>query len=191
MLALPAGALTEMVGKYVSEQTGMELKPDTYQAFMVVNDANDFVAGVVISNFRGNDCEVSAASETPQAWRPNVCRAIFSYIFNQLGCVRCTCITVKGNKRARAFMEALGFQLEGNLRMAFDGKRDALIYGLLKSECRFLKDENEEDDGQEIASSTAPSAGSVRDGTSAVVGEQAGGDSASEPEQDQSVHATG
>jgi hypothetical protein len=59
MIALPAGDLTSMVGQYVTEKTGMELKEGTYQAFMVVNDNGDFVAGVVISNFRGTDCEIS------------------------------------------------------------------------------------------------------------------------------------
>jgi RimJ/RimL family protein N-acetyltransferase len=140
MIALPAGPLTDMVGKYIMEKTGMELTSGMYQAFMVVNDQQDFVAGVVITNFRKTDCEISCASETPAAWRPTVCKAIFTYIFEQLDCVRCTSITVKGNKKARSFLEGLGFQLEGNVRLGYDGRRDALIYGLLRSECRFLND---------------------------------------------------
>jgi RimJ/RimL family protein N-acetyltransferase len=138
MEALPAGDLTEMVGKYVTEKTGMVLTPGMYQAFMVKSDDNEFVAGVVVSNFRGTDCEISTATETPLAWRPNVCKAIFQYIFVQLGCVRCTSITTKSNKKARGFLEALGFVLEGNVRLGYDGRKDALIYGLLKGECRFL-----------------------------------------------------
>lgn len=140
MLAVPAGNLTHMVGEYVSEKTGMVLQPGMYSAFMVVDDDKNFVAGVTITNFRKTDCEVSCASDAPLAFRPHVCRAIFKYIFEQLGCVRCTSITVKGNRKARSFLEGLGFQLEGNVRLGYDGRRDALIYGLLRSECRFLAD---------------------------------------------------
>ena len=143
MMALPAGVHTDMVGAYVVEKIGgMALTPGMFTAMMVVNDEGDFVAGVVFSNFRGTDVEVSCASETPAAWRPHVCRAIFKYVFEQLGCVRCTSITVKGNRKARGFLESLGFQLEGNVRLGYDGMRDALIYGLLRSECRFLADES-------------------------------------------------
>lgn len=179
MIALPAGEFTGMVGEYIAEKTGMELTPGMYQAFMVVNENQDFVAGVVVTNFRKTDCEISCASESPAAWRPTVCRAIFKYVFEQLGCVRCTSITVKGNRKARGFLEGLGFQLEGNVRLGYDGRRDALIYGLLRSECRFL---DEAIDGQEVGTSSASSAGPLRDGGGAVAGEPAGGGSASELE---------
>lgn len=144
MIAAPAGALTGMVGAWVAEKTGMELRPGTYQALMVVNDDGNFIAGVVITNFRGTDCEISCASESAMAWRPHVCAAVFKYIFEQLGCVRCTSITTKRNKRARGFLEALGFALEGNLRLGYDGTHDALIYGLLRSECRYLAGDSED-----------------------------------------------
>lgn len=133
-----------MVGRYMEEKTGINLESGMYQAYMVVNDNNDFVAGVVITNYRGIDCEISCAGETAMAWRPHVCRAVFDYIFNQLGCVRCTASTLKSNKRTRDFLEGLGFTLEGRLRLGYDGRKDALIYGLLASECRYLADESEE-----------------------------------------------
>lgn len=177
MIALPAGHLTDMVGKYLTEKTGMMVVPGEYQAFMVVNDNRDFVAGVVISNFRKTDVEISCASETPLAWRPQVCRAIFKYVFDELGCVRCTSITVKGNKKARGFLESLGFQLEGNIRLGYDGRRDALIYGLLRSECRFLEDSGAID-GEEGHSGPADSAGPGSDSGGAIADEQSGGDCA-------------
>lgn len=191
MRAMPAGALTEMVGQYVMEKTGMTLQPGMYQAFAIVNDNQDFVAGMVISNFRGTDCEISCASESGAAWRPHVCKAVFKYIFEQLGCVRCTSITTKRNKRAREFLEALGFQLEGNLRQGYDGKIDALIYGLLASECRFLADDSGDLNGQEVRASAASSTGPGSDGERASDDEQGNGGRASEPEPDRPVHAAG
>lgn len=182
MIALPAGALTEMVGAYLTEKTGIKLDPGMYSAMMVVNDEQDFVAGTVFTNFRQTDIEVSCAGETPAAWRPNVCRAIFKYIFEQLGCVRCTSITTKGNKKARAFLEGLGFQLEGNVRLGYDGTKDALIYGLLRSECRFLADESEPLNGKEKRPPGPSGTRSGSDGPSPGDGEQGRGDYASELE---------
>ena len=135
---VPAGENTQLVGQYVTDKTGMVLQPGMFQAFAVFNALDEFIGGVVITNFREYDCEISCASETSMAWADGVMRAVFAYIFVQLKCVRCTSITKKGNRKARNFLEALGFVLEGNLRRAYDGQQDALIYGLLASECRYL-----------------------------------------------------
>lgn len=191
MIALPAGELTEMVGRYVTEKTGLVLVPGMYQAFMIVNDDQDFVAGVVVTNFRNTDCEISCASESPAAWRPSVCRAIFKYVFEQLGCVRCTSITTKGNRKARSFLQSLGFELEGNVRLGYDGRRDALIYGLLRSECRFLADDSEGIDGQEERTDTPGSAGPGSDSGGSGEDEHRVGDGPSEPEPDRSSYSAG
>jgi len=192
MIVLPAGAFTDKVGAYCMEKIpGLKLDPGMYSAFMVVDDKNDFVGGVVLTNFRGTDIEISCAAETPMAWRHDVCKAIFKYVFEQLNCVRCTSITVKGNRRARGFLEGLGFQLEGNVRLGYDGTKDALIYGLLRSECRYLLDEREPDHGEEIRPASSPATGPGSDSASAIESEHRRGDCPSEHEPDQPVHATG
>lgn len=189
MIAVPAGKLTEMVGEYLMEKTGMKVAPGTYQAMMVVNDQQDFVAGIVFNNFRETDVEVSCAGETPAAWRPGVCSAIFKYIFEQLGCVRCTSITTKANKKARAFLEALGFQLEGNVRLGYDGRRDALIYGLLRSECRFLAGESERENVIEKQRLPADPSRPDSDGGGPGSVQHDSGRDPSEPEPDKSGDA--
>jgi RimJ/RimL family protein N-acetyltransferase len=138
MIAVPAGDKTPMVLQYVSEKIGVQFNPSMSTAFAVLNDNGEFVAGVVLSNFRVHDIEISCATETSVAWRPHIMRAVFEYVFVQLKCARCTSIVTKGNARCRSFLKGLGFSLEGNVRMGYDGKRDALIYGLLASECRYL-----------------------------------------------------
>lgn len=140
MLAVPAGDRTAMVCQYIGEKVGRKFDPGMCSAFAILNDKNDFVAGVVISDYRGHDCQISCAAETSAAWRPHIMRAVFGYIFGQLGCVRVTAATRKQNKAARGFLKALGFELEGNVRLGYDGTKDALIYGLLASECRYFKD---------------------------------------------------
>lgn len=192
MRAVPAGDLTRMIGDYVTEKTGAVFETGMFTAFMVLSDDDDLMGAVLISNFRGTDCEISCVSETPTAWRPHVCRAVFQYIFDQLGCVRCTSVTTKANVKARAFLEHFGFQLEGKIRLGYDGLKDALIYGLLRSECRYLADEQEDLGlGEEIDTSGPGSPGPGSDGERAGGGEQGSCDYAGELEPDRPVHAAG
>lgn len=146
MILIPAEQNSARVAAYVSEKTGANFTPGMYQSFAILNDEREFCGGVVVSNFREHDCELSCAAETPVAWKDSILRAVFDYVFNQLGCVRCTAITKKGNKRARAFLEGMGFQLEGNVRLGYDGVKDALIYGLLASECKYLAPVEQDDE---------------------------------------------
>jgi len=139
MIAVPAQGNTELVGRYVAEKCGIVFTPGMFQALAILDDNGTFVAGVVVSEWRGHDCQISCATESSAAWRPSVMRGVFDYIFNQLGCVRCTSITKKSNKRCRDFLTGLGFQLEGRIRLGYDGVKDALVYGLLASECRYIQ----------------------------------------------------
>ena len=163
IIAVPAGEHTDLVGAYMTEKTGMVLQPGLFTAFMFIDENKDFKGAAVVSNYRVTDCELSTAAETAMAFRPHVFRAVFTYIFEQLGCRRCTCIVRKNNKRGRALVEATGFTLEGNLRKGFDGVRDALIYGLLKEECRFL---GALDNGEEVSAKSPRRARSRGDGAS-------------------------
>lgn len=144
---------------YMYDKIGVPFEPDMCQGFAIMSDEGTFVAGVLITNLRYSngapiDCEISCATESSAAWRPEVCTAIFNYVFGQLGCVRCTSIVKKNNARSRAFLEALNFQLEGNLRKAYDGQKDALIYGLLAEECQYYEGLN----GQKIGTESAAAA---------------------------------
>ena len=88
------------------------------------------------------DIEMSAAFDDPRWCLPATLRKLFAYPFIQLGCIRMTTITGRKNKRARRIDVGLGFQLEGVARKAIDGKEDAMIYGMLRSDCRFIPKEN-------------------------------------------------
>ena len=139
MKALPAGKNTELVGHYVSEHTGVELVPGMYQAMAILTDEDVFCGGVVITDYKEFDCQISCAVERGIVWRDTVMETVFSYVFKQLGCVRCTAVTKKNDKRTRTFLEGLGFVLEGRIRRGYDGIKDALVYGLLAEECLYIQ----------------------------------------------------
>lgn len=128
----------EKIAEYVSRKTGTTFKD--YTAIGVVR-RNVLVGGVVYHMFREGNCEVSIAFDSPQWALPGTLRGLFDYPFNQLNCHRMTALIAKKNKRSRKLTEGLGFKLEGVLRRGIGG-RDAMIYGMLKDECRWLGKKN-------------------------------------------------
>lgn len=95
-------------------------------------------AGLVFHNFRTIDVEVSLAANG--VW-PVKQLLVFAadLAFNRWGCVRITALISQKNKRARKFAKHVGFKEEGTLEAGYDGKVNAIIYGMTKRNCRWLK----------------------------------------------------
>jgi len=53
--------------------------------------------------------------------------------------VRLTALIDPSNARAIRNATAMGFVVEGLSRRGLDGHRDALTFGMLRSDCRFLR----------------------------------------------------
>lgn len=98
----------------------------------------ELIAGCVYHNFTGHSCEVTFYSSTPKWCSRLALKYLFGYPFNQLGYNRITAITSEKNHRAIAVMQKLGFEHEGTLREYF-GANDGLLFGMLKTDCRWLK----------------------------------------------------
>jgi RimJ/RimL family protein N-acetyltransferase len=113
----------------------------SYVALGVVRD-DRLVGGVDFHNYRQHDIEISITFDQTglRTWcRPEVLAGLFSYPFNTLGCARITAIAGRKNKKSRQLIENIGFKLEGTARRALDGREDAMIYGMLREECRYLQ----------------------------------------------------
>jgi hypothetical protein len=164
MKVLTGEGISKLVERYVSGRLGVNLGQTPFVGFGVFTEDGSFVAGVVVSNYRGSDCEVSMAAETANWAKKGIMRIIFEYIFYRTNCTRCTCVVPNKtpSKRTRRFLEGVGFVLEGNMRRAYDGETDALIYGLLRQECRFLAEFKEVSRGEKERTSSASSAGPLR-----------------------------
>lgn len=109
-----------------------------------ISDEGKIIAGAVFTDYRvmphGKDIQITFAATSPRWATRNNIRSIFAYPFVQLHCGRLTTITGRKNKRARKLIEGLGFRLEGVVRKAYDGRSDAIVYGLLRDEAdRWLK----------------------------------------------------
>lgn len=111
-----------------------------FQALGVVK-GGELIGGVVFHSYRPEayDIEITAAFASPKWCSPATLSQILRYPIEQLGCRRCTAKTATSNRRARFFLERLGFECEGVLRRAYDGKEDWLVYGVLREQLRWRK----------------------------------------------------
>ena len=104
-----------------------------------VSNDNGIIGAVVFHDYRENDIQMSAASISKMWLTQSILNTIFRYPFIQLKCTRVTSFAPKRNASTRKFLIGLGFVEEGVMRRGF-GSDDCVIYGMLKNECRFLKD---------------------------------------------------
>lgn len=70
----------------------------------------------------------------------------FAYPFQDLGVRRITALVPKKNRKSRNLSEKIGFVQEGCLRHALMNGDSYIIYGMLREECRWLR---ETEDGQQ------------------------------------------
>lgn len=98
------------------------------------------IAAVVFNSYNGFDIDVTLAAEQGRLWgRPQWVRAVFAYVFEQLPCRRCTLHVATDNEASQAVAEHLGFTREGERRDALPGGHGLIVYGMRRSECRFLR----------------------------------------------------
>jgi RimJ/RimL family protein N-acetyltransferase len=104
-------------------------------AFGVLQDGA-LVGAVVFNNYRGFDIHMSAVLDAPLT-RQSL-RTLCEYAFGQLNVRRVTSITGKKNRKARRALRIIGFTEEGTCKHALDGKSDAVVYGLLRENCKWI-----------------------------------------------------
>jgi hypothetical protein len=108
-----------------------------YTAVGLRNAEGKILAAVIYENFiRG--CSIDVHIAIAGRMTPFFLGEIFRYPFMTLGVHRLTAKIAAGNVRSCRFVEHLGFTLEGRVREQLPGLEDLLVYGMLKSECRWL-----------------------------------------------------
>ncbi len=103
----------------------------------------ELIAGVVYENYTGKNITMHVAAVPGKRWlnREFLFRS-FAYPFLQLDCNRVTGLVRADNLEAQKFDEHLGFKKEGLLRQACEGGTDLILYGMLKTECRWIGNRN-------------------------------------------------
>ena len=90
----------------------------------------------------GKDCTLSVAARDGALWctHENI-RLIFSFGFEHLGCTRISTFVREGHVKSSKLVKHVGFRREGVLRQAHDGRTNAIAFGMLRNECRWLRGE--------------------------------------------------
>jgi RimJ/RimL family protein N-acetyltransferase len=113
-----------------------------YEAIGAIDSAGSIIGGFVYSEHRafngGGSVAICAAGERDWLSRGNL-KVFFGYPFLQLGCHRMQAMVAKSNKRARKVIERLGFVNEGCVRQGLGPNKDAILYSLLRHDCRWIK----------------------------------------------------
>ncbi len=126
----------ELIGAFVNVQQGQPAHSSwgTFNAIGLVIKER-LVAGVIYNTHEAANSYMHVAG---LHFTPDFLFAVFDYPFNELRKERVTAFINAGNKKAIKLVKHLGFKPEGRLRKYY-GTEDAVIYGMLKSECRFLE----------------------------------------------------
>lgn len=119
----------ERVVWFVSAKVGTRFYMP-YTAMGVERDGA-ILGGAVFNCFTGPDVEMTVAGEA-RAFTRGFYRAVYRYLFGQLGCERVS-ITTESLDVVR-LAERLGAQVEGMKRNCFGRGRDAFLLGILKDE---------------------------------------------------------
>jgi hypothetical protein len=127
----------ELVRSRIPEMAGKQF---AHPRALGVVRRGQLVGGVVYHEFRGFDIQLSAAFDTADWCLPGTLRALWAHPFLTLGCVRATMIVGRKNRRARKLLMGMGMREEGLVRKGLDGVQDAVVYGMLRDECKWIKD---------------------------------------------------
>lgn len=130
----------ELIGAFVNEQQGFPAHTSwgsNYNALGLVKNGK-LMAGVIYNCYEGANVNMHVGAIDGAKWlTQEFLFAAFDYPFNQLKKRRVTAFMNENNDKAIGFVENLGFTYEGRMRNYFR-INDAVIYGMLREECRFL-----------------------------------------------------
>lgn len=100
----------------------------------------ELIAGVVFNWYTGPSISMHVAAEPGRRWMTrDYLYRVFAYPFLQVKCNRVTGLVREDNLDAQRFDEHLGFKREGLIRQGASDGSNLILYGMLKSECRWLE----------------------------------------------------
>ena len=99
------------------------------------------ICAAVYHDYRDGQIEASIAASSRRWANRSVLHALFAYPFNQVGAHRLLVTCNEANEIAMKMNSQLGFIQEGRLRQMY-APHDAVIWGMLKDECKWIKEKS-------------------------------------------------
>lgn len=131
------------VSSWVMERLPIKFRNPDWGPFRSIGVSynGQLVAGIVYNQWseETGDLQMTIAASSPHWASRAILRVLFGYPFVTLGARRVTAVTNQRNKKTKSLLKRLGFQHEGCKRNLY-GNEGALIYGMLRHECVWIKD---------------------------------------------------
>ena len=118
---------------------GQDLEREDRWLFVVARNEHDAVIGVLVFEWKTSfDAHLSIAVVDQRCLLlSKLQKLIWETVFDRA--VRVTMLVDAADERMEHICRKLGAVYEGFLRRGLDGSRDALIFGMLREDCRWLK----------------------------------------------------
>ena len=123
------------------------------KAIGIIKDQK-LIAGVVYHNLRDGQIEASIAVTDKNWANKTILYALFAYPFKQCNCHRILVTVRDNNNKSIKLAKKLGFKHEGKLRQMFP-PHDAVLLGMLRSECKWLNIKEKQNEQKSAASPTS------------------------------------
>jgi len=126
---------------FMLQHTGVRFFPESMQGddwlCCTAVNAKGKVVGVLACEFKNAfDVHFSCAITDPKLMSERLLETIFKTLFSRAR--RITALIDSTNEHAEVQARRMGFIYEGFLRRGFDGERDALLFGMLPEDCKYL-----------------------------------------------------
>lgn len=128
----------QYIRQWVSNELGYAVGGDNYRAIGILHN-DRVIGGCVYHDYKGYMVEGSLATTDKRWCSRKVLKALFDFAFNELGCERFHAVCSKKNKQMRDIFVRLGFKQEGSHPKAHIDGSDAISYGMLKDQCKWIK----------------------------------------------------
>ena len=110
---------------------------------IVATDEAGFILGAVIADSWSHNCvQAHLAATTPMVWKHGLHKEFFKWIFTETGREQIIGFTPANNKRAVKFNRHMGFTETYRLPDGYDKGVDYIMFRMLKSECKYLEQED-------------------------------------------------
>jgi hypothetical protein len=105
---------------------------------LIVKHGINTVGAIIFNNYDQLDVHFTCVMSENSPMSMKDARYVARYVFEKLGCRRCTAITSDNNLAAQRALLQLGFRFEGRLRWHF-ADADGLVYGILRWEQKIVR----------------------------------------------------
>lgn len=109
-----------------------------YVAVGFLDRHDELVGAAVFNQFTGRDIEASIVGGA--CLMRSLLWWMFNYVFSELGCARVSLMIRASRPSHEDMARRVGFTREGIARRRFGDDDDGILMGMLRGECRWLKD---------------------------------------------------